>query len=789
MKNLKYFVILLFYLLGFSRFVSAQTYDLYLQTQYNHPNRDQIFVDLFIKTTSGSWNLASANFVVDFNESEWSFLGRDLTFDGPWDNGANPSSYLDMGSNVITILGDKCVNVTLNPITGSCPPTNGVSVPAIGTRIARLIFNRIGDCGSDPGIQWKTGPGTGTINRWNASCTITNVKPNATFVQPPSFHDFSTNDPVCSDANYVITINSPVPGYNYEAYKNGDYLTPLGTWSSPTITIPASSLNDGDEITVRGIHSSNGTIYVLGCYDEVDIDPVPSVSIVAISNPVCVGGIVTFTATPVNGGVSPSYQWKKNGNNITGATLSTYVGTEGTDFVNGDVISVEMTASTSCTTPVNSNTITMTVDAVPSVTIAASSNPVCDGGTVMFTATPVNGGGSPSYQWKKNGNDITGETSSTYSGTAGTDFVNGDVISVVMTASTSCTTPVNSNPITMTVNPGFFFSPAPLPSACLNDIVHLTLNTTVPGASWSVSPGTDAAVVLSNNNEAYIQFKSGANNVTVIVTDNVCTISHNFTVNPTVKINLKALLNGANDGSGGMNANIISVLKNVYENGNASTPYAGGSLQGALGTSGAMAIPNDGGAGNAVDVVQIELRDQTNPNTIVATTYGFIMADGDVRDFPGGASTYVAISDVNFCGVLDGDYYVVVKHRNHLPIRSANPITLTNSNSFTVGVVSLDLTNPANVYNSSSGFCNIDAGKAYMWEGNVYDDALVSDLGEVNATDFFIVSTKNDIGATGYVTEDIDLDGDVDAVDFNMIQNGNNNLYFTDIPNPQLNHP
>jgi hypothetical protein len=128
-----------------------------------------------------------------------------------------------------------------------------------------------------------------------------------------------------------------------------------------------------------------------------------------------------------------------------------------------------------------------------------------------------------------------------------------------------------------------------------------------------------------------------------------------------------------------------------------------------------------------------------------------------------------------------------VKHRNHLPIRSVTPITLTNSNDFTVGVATLDLTNPANVYNSSFGFCNIDAGKAYMWEGNVYDDASTSDLGEVNATDFFLVSTEKDLNSTGYVTEDIDLDGDVDAVDFNMIQNGNNNLYFTDIPKPQLN--
>ena len=85
------------------------------------------------------------------------------------------------------------------------------------------------------------------------------------------------------------------------------------------------------------------------------------------------------------------------------------------------------------------------------VSIAASSNPVCTGTNVTFTATPTNGG-TPSYQWYKGASPINAATGNTYSSAS---LQNGDVISVKMTSSLTCISnnPATSNSITMLVNP------------------------------------------------------------------------------------------------------------------------------------------------------------------------------------------------------------------------------------------------------------------------------------------------------------------------------------------------
>jgi len=174
-----------------------------------------------------------------------------------------------------------------------------------------------------------------------------------------------------------------------------------------------------------------------------------SVTVAASENPVCTGIPVTFTATPVNGGTTPSYQWKVNGTDAgTGGATYSYAP------ANNDVITCILTSNGSCMTgnPATSNAVTMSVSpSLPvSVSITANENPVCNGVTATFSAAPVNGGTTPLYQWKVNGTNA-GTGGATYSYTP----ANNDVVTCVLTSNGTCVigNPATSNQIIMSLIP------------------------------------------------------------------------------------------------------------------------------------------------------------------------------------------------------------------------------------------------------------------------------------------------------------------------------------------------
>jgi hypothetical protein len=262
-----------------------------------------------------------------------------------------------------------------------------------------------------------------------------------------------------------------------DSYANCTTPNPCTTnWTTPSIS--STTVYYATKTNVAGCQSLGVAVTA-----TVNPDITASVSNSASSTSACGGGSITFTATPTNGGASPSYQWYLNGATV-GTNSTTY---ELASPANNDQIYVAMTPSAqTCLTSAsatNSSTITLTSSAsTPTVSIQSSAiAAICPGTSVTFSVnTSANMGATPSYVWKLNGSAISGATNATYTSTG---LVNNDQITLEMTSSLNglCVTQpsATSSAITTTVNTATSITAQPsATSACASG----TANFTVTGA-------------------------------------------------------------------------------------------------------------------------------------------------------------------------------------------------------------------------------------------------------------------------------------------------------------------
>lgn len=334
------------------------------------------------------------------------------------------------------------------------------------------------NAGANPTYQWKlngSNIGGATLPTYSSSA-LTNgasitcmVTSNATCAAPTTATSNAITMTVVSSVTPAISISAsqtticPGTTINFTATPTNGGTVPAYQWKlngsniggATASTYSSGALTNGAQITCVLTSNNSCASPATATSNTLTITVsgvvVPSVAISAAQTTVCQGDPVNLSATPTNGGLAPTYQWKKNTVNISGATSSTY---STTSAINGDVFSCVLTSADPCASPasVSSNNISISVtnSVTASVSISTPTTIVCSGVNVTFTATPVNGGSSPSYQWKVNGNNV-GTNSNTYSTTT---LNNGDVVSCVLSSNIACLAnpAATSNSITMTVN-------------------------------------------------------------------------------------------------------------------------------------------------------------------------------------------------------------------------------------------------------------------------------------------------------------------------------------------------
>jgi hypothetical protein len=164
-----------------------------------------------------------------------------------------------------------------------------------------------------------------------------------------------------------------------------------------------------------------------------------------------------------------------------------------------------------------------------------------------------------------------------------------------------------------------------------------------------------------------------------------------------------------------------------------------------------------------VDWIFVEVRDGANFNNVVATKYALIQRDGDI------VSCIDGTSPLYFSCVCPGNYYISVKHRNHLGIMTNNTLALGASlTSFNFSDPSASIwvkpsPNPGDITNTPRR--NVGA-VATMWGGdantnkNAKYNGLANDKERI-LYDFGASSNTNDILYQVYKNSDLNMDAKV----------------------------
>lgn len=204
-----------------------------------------------------------------------------------------------------------------------------------------------------------------------------------------------------------------------------------------------------------------------------------------------------------------------------------------------------------------------------------------------------------------------------------------------------------------------------------------------------------------------------------------------------VTINVKVFLQGPfNNGNMNTHLNSLNLLPSLQPYSSSPWNYNGNeTLQSS--------------SSNLVDWILIEIRTGTSPLTVIGRKAGLLNSDGTITAEDGN-------SVITFGGVNQGNYYVVIYHRNHLAVMTSAPIALTtNSNLY-------DFTSESNKAYGVNPMANLTGGFYGMIAGDCNSDNKVKFTGAGNdRSEILSKVTLIDITniVHGYYSTDLNLDG------------------------------
>ena len=308
----------------------------------------------------------------------------------------------------------------------------------------------IGDNGAQYSVVVFNGAGTATSNQ--ATLTVTAATGMPTIGTQPANQSptigtqpANQSDVAGTTATFTVTATGPGP-LTYQWQKDGKDIpgATLSTYNTPAIAIADSGAQYSVVVgnSAAKVTSNKATLTVTAAPVAPDISTQPA------DQSVTEGQTATFSVTAT--GTAPlTYQWKKGGTDISGATSSTYTTPATVSADNAAVFTVVIRNDKGSYTSINA---TLTVTAPPPAISAQPTAQTITAGAMATFSVTATGTGTLSYQWKKNGINITGGSGATTNSYTTPDMGyagNGAVYSVVVSNSAGS---VTSSSARLTVN-------------------------------------------------------------------------------------------------------------------------------------------------------------------------------------------------------------------------------------------------------------------------------------------------------------------------------------------------
>ncbi|MBI3853018.1 MAG: immunoglobulin domain-containing protein [Verrucomicrobia bacterium] len=387
------------------------------------PTVDGVFV---IHLTASDNNMPSRTVTADLS----------LTILPPVTSGTAPSITSQPTSQTVTAGGNATFSVTA---TGTAPLSyqwrwNGTSLGGANGATLNLTSVTTNQAGTYTVLISNS---VGSVTSSSAILTVSPAAVAPAIATQPASQTITEG----GNASFSVTATATAP-LSYQWRLNG---ANLGGANGATLNLTSVTTNQAGTYTVLISSSAGSVTSSPAILTVIPLTVAPTITTQPASQMVTAGGTATFSVAAT--GTAPlSYQWRWNGSNLGGATGSTLnlTGVTTNQAGNYTVIVSNMVGSVTSTPAI----LTVNLAAVaPTIMTPPANQTVNAGGNATFSVTAA--GTAPlSYQWRLNGSNLGGATSSTVNLNGVTTNQAGAYTVVVSNPAGS----VTSSPAILTVN-------------------------------------------------------------------------------------------------------------------------------------------------------------------------------------------------------------------------------------------------------------------------------------------------------------------------------------------------